>query len=227
MGVSNNNRESKIYVNVVGGKLAIRAKDAAQKAADGTIATTRISENKTTGEKKEVHEFIYDELSGRLESIKCEKNETLQAYQYILTLDDIGSKYSLSIPADSKYGDSLAVKMPNLLKGSMLVVKPYDFEDKKELNPHTGKPKRVVGIAINQDGEKVGPYYTKENPNGRPLTEEGQMDEDEWKIYMLKLRKFYRAEAAKWAEKNSVSAEASSPSPAPFSEDDADDQLPF
>jgi hypothetical protein len=226
MGVSNNNRENKIYVNVVGGKLAIKARTAEEVSPDGTVAKTRIAENKTTGEKREVHEFIYDELSGRLEDIKCEKNETLQAFQYIITLDDVGSKYSLSIPADSKYGDSLAVKVPFLTKGSMVVIKPYDFEDKKEVNTHTGKPKRVVGVAINQDGEKVGPYYTKENPNGRPITEEGNMDEDEWKIYMLKLRKFYRNEVAKWAE-NSVAAK---PETAPVSKADEEDlssDLPF
>jgi hypothetical protein len=224
MGVSNNNRESKIYVNVVGGKLAIRAKKATDVAPDGTLAKTRIAENKSTGEKKEVHEFIYDELSGTLENITCEKNDTLQAFQYTLTLDDVGTKYTLNIPAESKYGDSLAVKIPSLVKGAMLIIKPYDFEDKKEINPHTGKVKRVVGIAINQDGEKIGPYYTAEKPNGRPVPEEGRMDEDEWKIYMLKIRRFYRTTVAKWSEGVVKAAPKAKAKPV-VDEDDSD--LPF
>jgi hypothetical protein len=230
MGFSNNNQSSpKIYTNIVGGKLAVRTDKAGNVAPDGTIAKTRIAENKSTGEKKEVHEFLYDELSGIIESVSCEKNEKLKAYQYLVTIDDVGSKYIISIPADSKYGDSLATKLPNVKAGEYLTLKPYDFEDKNKINPHNGKPQKLVGISIVQNGVKIAPYYTQEQPNGRPLPSTERMDEDDFKIHMTIVRKFYRGEVSNW-NLNQGAAKSTPPAPAatPSTSDSAViNDLPF
>lgn len=224
MGLSNNNQSSpKIYINIVGGKLAIKTDKAGNVATDGTIAKTRIAENKSTGEKKEVHEFLYDDISGIIESVSCEKNDKLKAYQYLVTIDDVGSKYIISIPADSKYGDSLAIKLPNVKVGEYLTLKPYDFEDKNKINPHNGKPQKLVGISIVQNGVKIAPYYTQEQPNGRPKPSTEKMDEDDFKIYMTIVRKFYRGEVSNW---NLNQGAAQSTTPAPTTKSDVVNDLP-
>jgi hypothetical protein len=101
MGLSNSNQSSpKTFINIVGGKLAVRAKSAGEVSASGAVAKTRIAKNKQTGEEKEIHEFIFDNVSGILEGVQCEKNESLRAYQYLITIDDVGEKYIISIPDD-------------------------------------------------------------------------------------------------------------------------------
>jgi hypothetical protein len=57
-------------------------------------------------------------------------NEKLKANEYILTIDDVGTIYKLSIPCDSNYGDSFAVRLPNLKAGHIYKFTPFDFEDK-------------------------------------------------------------------------------------------------
>lgn len=216
MGLSNHNQSApKTFINIVGGRLAVKAKSKDDVSPSGVQAKTRISTNKSTGEQKEVHEFIYNDVSGILESVVVEKNETLKAYQYLITIDDVGDKYVISIPADSKYGDSFVTKLMNVKKGEYIKIAPYDFEDAKKPNPHTGKPQRLVGVTIIQNDVKIQPYYIKETPNGRPVPESENMDEDDFKSYMIKVRKFYRGQVDVW---NLKEGQIEQPKPEPQSE---------
>jgi outer membrane protein W len=200
MGLTNSDVQKKIYVNIVGGKLAIKANKETDVAADGTKASKRIATNKQTGEQREVYEFLYSELTATLEDIKVEKNEKLGAYQYLICLDDIGDKYVISIPVESKYGDSLAAKIHNIKNGLKTTIKPYDFTDNKKINPYNGKPMHFIGQTIIQNEEKLANYFSAETPNGRPEPESDKMDEDDYKIYMSRIRKFYKQEVTSWRE---------------------------
>ncbi len=202
MGLSNSESQKRTYVNIVGGKLAIRAAKETDVAPDGTKATKRIVTNKSTGEQREAYEFLYSELSATLEDIKVEKNEKLGSYNYLIYLDDIGDKYIISIPVESKYGDSLAAKIHNIKNGIKTTIKPYDFTDNKKINQFNGKPMHFVGQTIIQEDAKLDNYFSADTPNGRPEPETESMDEEDYKIYMVKMRKFYKKEVNNWREKN-------------------------
>jgi hypothetical protein len=190
MGFGNQSQGSRVtYVNIVGGKLSIRA----QEGDEGAVS--RINKNEVT-----VWEKHYPNLTGTLVSVECKMNEKLKANEYILTIDDVGTIYKLSIPCDSNYGDSLAVRLPNLKAGQIYTFTPFDFEDKTKKN-NKGEPAKIIGISIKQGEDKIQPYYTKEDPKDRPQGEEG-MDADDYKVYKIKLRKFYRGLVDKFAAAN-------------------------
>lgn len=183
MGLNQDNYQKKIYANIFSGKISVQAKE----GEEGAIS--RVNKNNKT-----VWEKHYPSITGILESIEVRKNEHLKAYEYVLHLSDVGEHYYLSIPADSKYGDTFAKKVPNLKFGIKLTVKPYDFTDKEN--------KKRTGINLLQSGwpeDKVPYFFTKENPAGMPWLE-SQVDEEEYKIFKLQLGKFLREAVAKHAE---------------------------
>lgn len=190
MGFGNENQSArKTYVNIVGGKLSVRAKE----GDEGAVS--RKNKNEVT-----VWEKHYPNLTGTLVNVDCVLNEALKANEYVLTIDDIGTLYRLSIPCDSNYGDSFIVKLPNLKLNQIYTFTPYDFED-KERKKKNGSPARNTGVSIKLGEEKILPAFTKDNPNGRPQGQEG-MDKDDYKVYQIQLRKFYRGVVSKFLEAN-------------------------
>jgi hypothetical protein len=190
MGFGNQSQGNRVtYVNIVGGKLSIKA----QEGDEGAVS--RVNKNEVT-----VWEKHYPNLTGTLVSVECKMNEKLKANEYILTIDDVGTIYKLSIPCDSNYGDSFAVRLPNLKAGQIYTFTPFDFEDKTKKN-NKGEPAKIIGISIKQGDDKIQPYYTKEEPKDRPQGEKG-MDADDYKVYKIKLRKFYRSLVDKFATAN-------------------------
>lgn len=180
MGLETSTNTKKTYVNIVGGKFATKAEE----NAEGAVS--RLNKNQKT-----VWEYLHDSLSGTIESIIVQKNEKLGAYEYVIDVNDVGNHFSVSVPAESKYGDSLASKVPNIKINVWTKLQPYDFEDKTKINPNTGKPQKQTGISIVQNEVKVASAYTKENPNGLPQME-GKLDEEEYKIFKIQQRKFFR-----------------------------------
>lgn len=180
MGLETHDSKKKTYINIVGGKFATKADE----GAEGAVS--RVNKNNKT-----VFEFLHDRLSGTIESIIVQKNEKLGAYEYVIDVNDVGTHYSVSVPAESKYGDSLASKVPNIAINVWTTLQPYDFEDKTKINPNTGKPQKQTGISIIQNEVKIASAYTKENPNGLPQME-GKLDEEEYKIFKIQQRKFFR-----------------------------------
>lgn len=182
--------DRKIFANIVAGKLALKASKADDVSADGTPATTRINKNQV-----EVYEFLYSDLEAIFEGVKVERSEQLKSYSYqVMMRIPAGELVIITIPADSKYGDSFAQKLHNIKIGQLLRVQPYDFIAKDG--------KKQVGVSLVQNGEKIAPYFTKEDPKGRPQPSAEKLDEDEWKAYMILLRKFYRNQVEAYNQKN-------------------------
>lgn len=215
MGLETTGSTKKIYVNIVGGKFAIKADEGAEGAVE------RLNKN-----QKKVYEFLYDKLSGTIDSIIVQKNEKLGAYEYVLDVNDTGEHYNVSVPADSKYGDSLASKAPNIQMGVWTTLQPYDFEDKTKINPNTNKPQKQTGISIVQNDVKIASAYTKENPNGLPQME-GKLDEEEYKIFKIKQRKFFRGVIESLALDRETKAIINENKPKIEPLDDGLDSLPF
>lgn len=193
------------FMGIFAGKLTIRAKE----GDEGAVAR----ENKN-GVK--VWEFHYPKFTGTLVNVECIKHEKM-GYQYVISLDDIGTTYKLSVAVESKYGDNFACKLLSLKKGDTLTIAPYDFEKDGRKN---------VGLSIVRGGEKIPALITKETPNGRPQPEAEKMDEEDYKVYMIKVRKFYRGLVDKWQESQAVKKEVKQETKVAKSFDDSD-TLPF
>lgn len=181
MGFGQESNRNATFVNIVGGKFAVKCNE------DTPNAVSRKNKKEET-----VWELNYPDLTATLKSVSCEKNEKLGSWQYKVTLDDFGDTYILNVPCESKYGDNFACKVPNLKVNNVYTFRPYDFEDKEKRNSYTGKPLKQTGITITDGAkEKIASKFSAENPNGRPTPTE-KMDEDEYKIFQLQVRKFYR-----------------------------------
>ncbi len=68
--------------------------------------------------------------------------------------------YVVCMYVDGPYFRSFAKLVPNIDLTLPFEIKPYDFETKDG--------KRMVGVTVYQDGEKVLPAFTRDNPNGLP-----------------------------------------------------------
>ena len=206
------------YVSITGGKLAVRATE----GEEGAVS--RVNKNNET-----VWEKLYPSIEGMLESLEVYKNEK-SGWQYVITLDDVGEIYKITVPCESKYGDNLACKIGALKKGEVYTFKPYDFED-KQLKNSAGKPMRQTGLSISRGQEKIQMTITKENPQGRPVAT-GKLDDEDYKVFLIQVRKFYRGLFEKWGKGESFAGyeqkkEAPKPQPKKSSFEDENGELPF
>jgi len=183
----NQSGTKKTYVNIVGGKLAIRAKE----GDEGAVS--RVNKNDVT-----VWEKYYPNLTGALVGVECKENEKLGAMEYVLTIDDVGTEYKLSIPQESKYGDSLADKLLNLKLHSIYCFAPYDFEDKE-----SGKKRTGISICEGSSkGSKIASFYTKEDSKDKPQPPKKDMKTNDWKRFNIDLREFYQSVVDKFNAEN-------------------------
>lgn len=172
MARTNADHTQKVYLNIVGGQFAERAK------ADTPNAVKRYSEKK----QQDVWEILNDRTSGMIKEIKIEKGD--YGKQLIITMTDVDENYLISIPVESKYFDSFCSKIGNADLNKLIELAPYSFE------PKDGGNKRI-GMNIYQDGQKLDYFFSKENPKGKPFPASDKLDEDDWKMYKLQERKFY------------------------------------
>lgn len=172
MGLTNRNENRKTYLNIVGGKIARRVKE----GDEGAVK--RYSEKK----QEDLYERYYDELSGIIRRLEIEESDYGKNLK--VTISDIGEDYVLNIPVESKFFDSFCAKIKSANLNASLTLIPYSFTDKEG--------KKLSGMNIYQDGEKLPYFYSKEDPKGKPMPE-GELDDDEWKIFKIKERKFYTA----------------------------------
>lgn len=166
-----------VYVSIFDGNLITRAKETDQGAV-----------SRVNKESKTVWEHHHKNgLSGTLMNITAAQNQRIakNPWEFIIEMRDAAKRYIISVAADSRYGEDLACKIPSLEYGKETKVKPFDFE-----NPDD-KEKKIIGITFIQEGAKVPRFITKDNPMGRPQTE-GRLDDDDYKIHMVKVKKFYR-----------------------------------
>ena len=152
MAFNNTARSSRTtYFTVSNGKVRVRLKE----AADGSVA--RQNKNGDV-----VHEFVYDEFTGRIVSVATD--EAPFGKQWKMVFLDNDDHYTLSMPYDS----STAQKLLNLLLAPELdltqpiTLRPYDFTN--------DKGNRVVGVTVVQNGAKAkAAFGTAAYPiDGRP-----------------------------------------------------------
>lgn len=140
-----------VYLSIAEGKLVRTHKEAIQ-----NVTVSRINKTGRT-----VHEQKFDYIEGKFTGLRVNIND--YGKQYVLTIvDDEDNKFYINIMYSSRYANSLLKCLPNVDLQKPVKMQPWSMIDKKD------PTKTVTGITIWQNGVKIEPAYTKDNPNGLP-----------------------------------------------------------
>ena len=154
------NTNTKIYLNIVNGKIA-------QKVEESTSgARSRKNKNGV-----EVWEKLYNSVSGTITSLKMDDSQYGKQLKVGLNDGEL-----LTIPVASAYFSTFVNKIGNVKLAKEVKIAPYNFE---------AEGKKKSGITIYQDGEKVEWFISKDNqPKGYPAYP-AEKDDSAWKKYLI------------------------------------------
>ncbi len=156
MGLETRSGGNTVYLKLMDGKLVKKCK-----SADETGAVKRTNKNKV-----DVWEIIYDNLSGTLSGAEIKDSKDYGKFLE-LNIEDEGTTHNVSMGLKSGYANKFLYRFPNVDLSKEFKISPYDFMD---------KGKRIVGIAVYQDGEKLDPKWTTENPGKLPRAVQVEFD---------------------------------------------------
>lgn len=141
------NFSNAIYLGISDGKISRRV----PQATDTSVA-------RTTKDGKLVHEEFYKGWKGRITNITTKEND--YGKQWLVTLKDEDGDAILQMPYSSGYSAAFLKALPNVdLTCDVLLTPKMTIEgDKKKTT-----------LFINQHGQAVKWFYTKDNPNGLPV----------------------------------------------------------
>lgn len=133
--------------------------------ADGNLVRQHKQANAQTTERltktgKLVYEERFKDLTAKLDNITTRTND--YGTQWQLHFTDGDANYVVSLPYSSRYASSFLKALPNIDVSKEVRFMPWAMKDKQDAT------KTITGITLYQDGEKIAPAYTKENPNGLP-----------------------------------------------------------
>jgi hypothetical protein len=171
MGLASSNSSRKTYLQIISGRFA-------QKVEKGTPGAVE-RENK---KKVMVYELLHDKLSGKIKEMTITKSDFGEALE--VSMEDVGEHFHVSIPVESKYFDSFAAKIGSADLTKEVELAPYSFE------PKDGSGKKT-GLNIFQSGTKLGYFFSKDDPKGKPQPSAEKLDDKMWKIYKIQERDFY------------------------------------
>lgn len=150
MGLEQNS--NKIYLSVADGKIIQRV----QEGSEGAIS-------RATKEGKIVYELKHSAISGIISNIAVVEKEFAgkKLKQWNIDIEDVGLTYQLQLQYSSGYSTSFlkALLNPVLDFGAPIRIAPW----MKVVND-----KKKTSIYIQQHGEDVPWFFTRENPNGLP-----------------------------------------------------------
>ena len=212
MGLKQRQSTGKNFLKIFDGKIVKESKQPFE--SDLPI---KERENKN-GDK--VYYVEYDMLGGKLSNADIRRVESLDTDILELHVDDFPDSYVLSIGVETRFGRSFLTRMLNLDLNKEMEIAPYSFKDKEG--------KQVSGLVIYQDGEKVMPVYTKEEPNGMPDAKKIRKGKDD-KWDFTDQTNFLYDEFDKFKTKfpKSTAAAAPAATAVEISEEEEFDDLPF
>lgn len=178
---------NKMYLSVGFGKIRKKCEPSHPKAVE-----------RETQSGAKTYALEYNSLSGILTGITFRESEEY-GNSWTLLVDDGEEHFALQVREQSREGDALLKRIPNLHKGEWYRIAPYKFTPE-------GADKEKIGISIKtKDDKSIDDYYhvftPKENEaegfnvktmNGFPEYEGPRNDKEEFKIYLTRARKFMR-----------------------------------
>jgi hypothetical protein len=149
MALSNLGGTNTTYLSVADGNLVRQHKQATERTTERLTKTGKL-----------VFEERFKDLTAKLENITTRTNE--YGTQWQLEFTDGDATYIVSLPYSSRYSSSFLKALPNVDVSKEVRFMPWAMKDKQDAT------KTITGVTLYQDGEKIAPAYTKENPNGLP-----------------------------------------------------------
>ena len=149
MALTNLGGANIIYLSVADGNLVRQHKQATERTTERITKTGKL-----------VYEERFKDLTAKLVNIDTKENDYGKQWQ--VTFTDEGETYIVSLPFSSRYASSFLKALPNADLSKELRFMPWAMKDKNDAT------KTITGITLYQDGEKIAPAYTKEDPNGLP-----------------------------------------------------------
>jgi hypothetical protein len=151
-------------------------------------AKLRIIKNDDGTEKMRKWEYTYPGISGFITSVTTRDGD--YGTSILISIKDSNDEqFTLALQAKSKYGEDFIHKLPNISLAKEVSIKPYNFTD---------GDRKVAGVTITQDGEKVGNAFNwKEDDEWKSLDGYPQVDEkktpknsDQWMIFFTQRREW-------------------------------------
>lgn len=149
MALSNLGGVNTTYLSVADGNLVRQHKQANERTTERITKTGKL-----------VFEERFKDLTAKLDGITTRENDYGKQWQ--IRFQDQGDYYVISLPYSSRYASSFLKALPNIDLHKELRFMPWAMKDKMDAT------KTITGITLYQDGEKIAPYYTKEDPKGLP-----------------------------------------------------------
>lgn len=167
MGLKSNSTEKKVYINIIGGKLARRFEEH-QMEGDKQVTESREIKDDNNVVVKTVIEQYYDELDGFITSASIDTEGNFGA-RIILEMMDAGEKFIIQMGLTSSYGAAFMKRCTNVDASSKVTIKPYSFDGEGG--------KKQVGLVVYQEDrgfdKNLVPYaWTKEKPGDMPPWEQ-------------------------------------------------------
>ena len=136
--------------------------------SDGNIVRQHKTANDRTTERvtktgKLVFEERFKDLTGFITNVNTRENDYGKQWQ--LTFTDGPDTYIVSMPFSSRYASSFLKAVPNIDATKPLRFMPWAMKDKNDVS------KTVTGVTMYQDGNKIAPAFTRDEPNGLPQME--------------------------------------------------------
>lgn len=149
MALSNLGGVNTTYLSVADGNLVRQHKQANERTTERLTKTGKL-----------VFEERFKDLTAKLDGITTRENDYGKQWQ--LKFQDQGDYYVISLPYSSRYASSFLKVLPNIDLSKEIRFMPWAMKDKMDAT------KTITGITLYQNGEKIAPYYTKEDPKGLP-----------------------------------------------------------
>ena len=149
MALSNLGGTNLTYLSVSDGNLVRQFKTANDRTTERVTKTGKL-----------VFEERFKDLTGFITNVNTRENDYGKQWQ--LTFTDGADTYIVSMPYSSRYASSFLKALPNINIEEPLRFMPWAMKDKNDVS------KTITGITCYQDGVKIAPAFTKEEPNGLP-----------------------------------------------------------
>ena len=149
MALSNLGGTNLTYLSVSDGNLVRQHKTANDRTTERVTKTGKL-----------VFEERFKDLTGMITNVNTRENDYGKQWQ--LTFKDGEDTYIVSMPYSSRYASSFLKALPNINIAEPLRFMPWAMKDKNDVS------KTITGITCYQDGVKIAPAFTKEEPNGLP-----------------------------------------------------------
>lgn len=124
-----------------------------EKVEEGTEGAILRVHEADDGTKTEKWEMAYPGVSGMVTDVAFFDGSYGTNINIVIE-DEEEHKFCLSLKASSRYGEAFMEALPNLDLNKEVTFKTYSFPDKNN------KDRRVQGMTIMQDGEKIRSHFT-------------------------------------------------------------------